>query len=145
MLGSIPIFALWMANLAVLFGLFSRYYRISAFRSSRALIVLLVGFEVFGLTDNHRFRYKQAEIQRPSSRRPLHVLARLAQGHQAYRNAGKPYPSTSWRRRAAGSMRPTRRRSFSARMQDCVANFAQHVFAVSSVSGGSLARPCSPA
>ena len=33
-LGSIPLFALWMVNLAVLTGLFARYYRISACRSS---------------------------------------------------------------------------------------------------------------
>ncbi len=64
--GSIPLFALWMVNLAVLTGLFARYYRIFGVPILGTLIILLIGFEVFGLTDNHQFRYKQADIQRPT-------------------------------------------------------------------------------
>ena len=94
---------------------------------------------MFGLTDNHQFRHKQADIQRPTVGERVQVLDRRAQGRPGLsRLPASPIPSTSWPRRAAGSMRPTRRRSSSARMQDLCPNFAQHVFAMSSVSGGSL-------
>src|SRR5262249_58083312 len=65
-LGSIPLFALWVVNLAVLTGLFARYYRIFGVPILGTLIILLIAFEVFGLTDNHQFRNTPAEVQRPT-------------------------------------------------------------------------------
>jgi len=137
-LGSIPLFALWMVNLAVLTGLFARYYRIFGVPILGTLIILLVCFEVFGLTDNHQFRHKQADIQRPTVETAFKSWLAARKDAAAYRNAGKPYPVYVVAAEGGGLYAAYQTAKFLAHMQDLCPNFAQHVFAVSSVSGGSL-------
>ena len=137
-LGSIPLFALWMVNLAVLTGLFARYYRIFGVPVLGTLIILLIGFEVFGLTDNHQFRYKQADIQRPTVEAAFKSWLAARKDAPAYRNAGRPYPVYVVAAEGGGLYAAYQTAKFLARMQDLCPNFAQHVFSVSAVSGGSL-------
>ena len=138
LVGSIPLFALWMVNLAVLTGLFARYYRIFGVPILGTLIILLVCFEVFGLTDNHQFRYKQADIQRPTVEAAFRSWLAARKDAQAYLSAGKPYPVYVVAAEGGGLYAAYQTAKFLTRMQDLCPNFAQHVFAVSSVSGGSL-------
>src|SRR5581483_6612732 len=138
-LGSIPLFALWLVNLAVLTGLFARYYRIFGVPILGTLIVLLVLFEVFGLTDNHRFRYREdANIERPTIEAAFRTWLGARKDAQAYRSANRPYPVYVVAAEGGGLYAAYQTAKFLARMQDLCPNFAQHVFAVSSVSGGSL-------
>ena len=137
-LGSIPLFALWMVNLAVLTGLFARYYRIFGVPILGALVILLICFEVFGLTDNHQFRYKQADIQRPTIETAFKSWLAARKDAPAYRNAAKPYPVYVVAAEGGGLYAAYQTAKFLTRMQDLCPNFAQHVFAISSVSGGSL-------
>jgi hypothetical protein len=138
-LGSIPLFALWLVNLAVLTGLFARYYRIFGVPILGALVLLLIGFEVLGLTDNHQFRYKQAaDVQRPTVETAFKSWLAARKDAAAYRNAAKPYPVYVVAAEGGGLYAAYQTAKFLARMQDLCPNFAQHVFAVSSVSGGSL-------
>ena len=130
-LGSIPLFALWMVNLAVLTGLFARYYRIFGVPVLGTLIILLIGFEVFGLTDNHQFRYKQADIQRPTVEAAFKSWLAARKDAPAYRNAGRPYPVYVVAAEGGGLYAAYQTAKFLARMQDLCPNFAQHVFAVS--------------
>ena len=99
-LGSIPIFALWMANLAVLFALFWRYSRIIGFPILAALIVVLVIFEVTGSTDNHRFRHAipAKEIERPSIEEFLPRLDRLARRPRGVSERRQTLPALHRRR-----------------------------------------------
>jgi hypothetical protein len=138
LLGSIPLFALWMVNLAVLTGLFARYYRIFGVPILGTLVVLLICFEVFGLTDNHQFRNKRADIQRPTVEAAFKSWLAARKDAQAYRNAGKPYPVYVVAAEGGGLYAAYQTAKFLTRMQDLCPSFAQHVFAVSSVSGGSL-------
>jgi hypothetical protein len=138
LVGSIPIFALFMANLAVLFGLFSRYYRVFGVPFLGALIVLLICFEVLGLTDNHRFRHQEASIQRPSAEVAFRSWLTSRQDAKAYSDANKPYPVYIVAAEGGGLYAGYQTAKFLARMQDLCPNFSQHVFAISSVSGGSL-------
>jgi hypothetical protein len=139
-LGSIPIFALWMANLAVLFALFWRYSRIIGFPILAALIVVLVVFEVTGSTDNHRFRHAipAKEIERPSVEESFRAWIASRADLEAYRSAGKPYPLYIVAAEGGGLYAAFQTAKLLGRMQDLCDNFAQHVFVVSSVSGGSL-------
>ena len=136
--GSIPLFALWLVNLAVLTALFARYYRAFGVPIIGALAVLLVLFEVFGLTDNHQFRYKQTSIERPSVEAAFRSWLAARKDLQAYRDANKPYPVYVIAAEGGGLYAAYQTAKFLARMQDLCPSFAQHVFAVSSVSGGSL-------
>ena len=136
--GSIPLFALWMVNLAILTGLFARYYRIFGVPILGALLVALACFEVFGLTDNHAFRHHQADIKRPTVEAAFRTWLGSRKDADSYRNAGKPYPVYVIAAEGGGLYAAYQTAKFLARMQDLCPNFAQHVFAISSVSGGSL-------
>ena len=137
-LGSIPLFALWVVNLAVLTGLFARYYRIFGVPILGTLIILLIAFEVFGLTDNHQFRHTSADIERPTVETALRAWLAARKDGPAYRSVNKPYPLYVVAAEGGGLYAAYQTAKFLARMQDLCSNFAQHVFAVSSVSGGSL-------
>lgn len=140
LVGSVPIFALWMVNLAVLTALFSRYYRIFRVPILGALIVLLIAFELLGLTDNHQFRHQQqtSPVQRPTVEAAFRSWLASRKDAQAYRNAGKPYPVYVVAAEGGGLYAAYQSAKFLSRMQDLCPNFAQHVFSISSVSGGSL-------
>lgn len=137
--GTIPLFALWMVNLAVLAAIFSRYYRAFGVPIIGTLAVLLVIFEIFGLTDNHEFRHKTgATIQRPTIETAFRTWLASRKDADAYKAANKPYPVYVVAAEGGGLYAAYQTAKFLARMQDICPNFAQHVFSVSSVSGGSL-------
>jgi hypothetical protein len=136
--GSIPLFALWLVNLAVLIGLFTSYYRAFGFPIIGALVLLLVVFELLGLTDNHQFRHRQANIERPTIEAGFRTWLGARKDLEAYRGTNRPYPVYIIAAEGGGLYAAYQTAKFMARMQDLCPNFAQHVFAVSSVSGGSL-------
>lgn len=138
LLGSIPIFALWLVNLAVLTALFAGYYRSFGVPVVGTLLVLMVGFELFGLTDNHQFRHTQASIQRPTVETAFRTWLNSRKDIESYRSAGKPYPVYIVAAEGGGLYAAYQTAKFLARTQDLCANFAQHVFSISAVSGGSL-------
>ncbi|RTL59722.1 MAG: hypothetical protein EKK41_29200 [Hyphomicrobiales bacterium] len=138
-LGSIPVFALWMVNLAVLSALFSRYYRIFGVPLIGTFAVLFVVFEIFGLTDNHEFRHSaNPDIQRPTVEAAFRSWLGARKDMDAYKSAGKPYPVYVVAAEGGGLYAAYQTAKFLSRMQDLCPNFAQHVFSISSVSGGSL-------
>jgi len=137
-IGTVPIFALWMVNLVVLAGLFARYYRIFGVPILGTLLILLLGFEMLGLTDNHRFRHTPASIERPNIDDAFRAWLGARKDMAAYRGANKPYPVYVIAAEGGGLYAAYQTAKFLARMQDLCPNFAQHVFAISSVSGGSL-------
>ncbi|MDX2202933.1 MAG: hypothetical protein NW223_09290 [Hyphomicrobiaceae bacterium] len=138
-LGAIPIFCLWMVNLAVLAGLFSRYYRVFGVPLVGTLAVLFVLFEIFGLTDNHRFRHTPSNgIQRPTVEAAFRTWLNARKDLDAYKTAGKPYPVYVVAAEGGGLYAAYQTSKFLSRMQDLCPNFSQHVFSISSVSGGSL-------
>jgi hypothetical protein len=138
--GSIPIFALWMANLAVLFALFWRYSRIVGFPIVATLVLLLIAFEASGLTDNHQFRYATPakDIERPSVYDAFRTWIGSRADLNAYQAANKPYPVYIVATEGGGLYAAYQTAKLLGRMQDLCANFSQHLFMLSAVSGGSL-------
>ena len=139
-LGSIPIFALWMANLAVLFALFWGYSRIIGFPILAVIVALLIAFESSGRTDNHEFRHQVVAngIARPSVEEAFRTWLGSRADLEAYRSAGKPYPIYIVAAEGGGLYAAYQTAKLLGRMQDLCRNFSQHVFVTSSVSGGSL-------
>jgi hypothetical protein len=139
-LGSIPIFALWMANIAVLLALFWGYSRIIGFPILALLIALLIAFESSGRTDNHQFRHQvvASGIPRPSVEESFRTWLGSRADLEAYRSAGKPYPVYIVAAEGGGLYAAYQTAKLLGRMQDLCRNFAQHVFVTSAVSGGSL-------
>jgi cytochrome bd-type quinol oxidase subunit 2 len=137
-LGSIPIFALWMVNLAVLTALFARYHRRFGVPVLAFAFLLLVVFEVFGLTDNHEFRHQASTVQRPSIESAFRSWLAARKDAPAYLNANRPYPVYIVAAEGGGLYAAYQTAMFLARMQDLCPTFAQHLFSISSVSGGSL-------
>jgi len=139
-LGSIPIFALWMANLAVLFALFWGYSRIIGFPILAVIVALLTAFESSGRTDNHAFRHQVVAngIARPSVEEAFRTWLGSRADLEAYRSAGKPYPIYIVAAEGGGLYAAYQTAKLLGRMQDLCRNFSQHVFVTSSVSGGSL-------
>lgn len=139
-LGSIPIFALWVANLSVLVALLGRYSRAVGFPLVVALLLMLIVFESTGATDNHAFRIidKNREIARPSVEDTFRTWIASRGDLEAYRAANKPYPVYVVATEGGGLYAAYQTAKLLGRMQDLCENFAQHVFAISAVSGGSL-------
>ena len=139
-LGSIPIFTLWVANLAVLFALFWRYSRLVGFPILAVLVVALIAFEASGRTDNHAFRHTvpTGEIERPSVEEAFRAWLASRADLEAYRSAGKPYPLYIVAAEGGGLYAAYQTSKLLGRMQDICPNFSQHVFLLSAVSGGSL-------
>jgi hypothetical protein len=134
-LGAIPVFCLWMVNIAVLLAVFARYYRVLGVPFLGTLLVLLVCFEAAGLTDNHRFRHKPPA---PTVEAAFRAWLASRKDIEAYKRSGRPYPVYVVAAEGGGLYAAYQTAKFLARMLDLCPNFAQHVFAVSSVSGGSL-------
>ena len=142
LVGSIPIFALWMANLAVLFALFWRYSRLVGFPIIAILVALLIVFEASGRTDNHEFRHDPPDPAKPLARPSVEAAFRTWLGSRAdldaYKTANKPYPVYIVAAEGGGLYAAYQTAKLLGRMQDLCRNFSQHLFLVSAVSGGSL-------
>jgi hypothetical protein len=95
-------------------------------------------FEFFGWSDNHRFR----RLPEPANRADLDTAFMDWLGSRAdakaYRDAGKPYPVYIVAAEGGGMYAAYHTAKFLSRMQDMCPQFSQHVFAASTVSGGTL-------
>jgi hypothetical protein len=138
-LGAVPIFAVWMILLAVLFALFTRF-QILSIPVVAILAIFLAVIEFFGLSDNHvlRITSKAAIPARPSLTHSFERWLETRKDLKAYQDANKPYPVYIVAAEGGGLYAAYQTAQFLTRMQDLCPGFAQHVLAISSVSGGSL-------
>jgi hypothetical protein len=138
-LGSVPIFAVWMILLALLFALFTRF-RILSIPVVAILAIFLAVIEFFGLSDNHELRItsKAAVADRPSLSLAFERWLASRKDLKAYQDANKPYPVYVVAAEGGGLYAAYQTAQFLTRMQDLCSGFAGHVLAISSVSGGGL-------
>ena len=141
--GVIPILILWfLAVTGLLSYLWLHTERVRSIILA-ALIIGLITFDYFGLTDNHRFRHAPIDFSWPKQERPgvEEAFDRwLASRNDmaTYREGGRPYPVYVVAAEGGGLYAAYHVAKFLARMQDLCPNFSQHLFAISAVSGGSL-------
>jgi hypothetical protein len=135
--GVVPIFALWMVALALLVALLARF-TILAIPALGLLVAYVVAIEVLKLADNHEIRYQDRAVERRAVDEAFDDWLASRKDRAAYEAAGKPYPVYIVASEGGGLYAAYQTAQFLTRMQDLCPGFAQHLFAVSSVSGGSL-------
>jgi hypothetical protein len=135
--GVVPIFALWMVILALLVGLLARF-SIFAIPALGLIVVYALGIEFLKLADNHEIRYEARVVERRSLEEAFDAWLASRKDRRAFETAGRPYPVYIVAAEGGGLYAGYMAAQFLTRMQDLCPSFAQHVFSISSVSGGSL-------
>jgi hypothetical protein len=139
-LGTLAVFYIFVSLSSILIvGLLSvrTPLRISAFS---ILLLLGVVFSSMSLNDNHRLSL--STLDPPKS--PYHVQGEFGEWLKSrkdfahFNKGGKPYPVFVVSAAGGGIYAASITALFLARMQDRCPGFAQHTFAISSVSGGSM-------
>ena len=139
-LGTPALFCVFIMLLAY----FSTGMSIATFRSGVPVIPLL-GLGVllmasFDVNDNHSLTVtpSKSAVDRPSTREAFFAWYRNRADRSLYERAGKPYPVFLVTAAGGGLYAADFAATGLARLQDGCPAFAQHVFAISGVSGGGL-------
>jgi hypothetical protein len=135
--GVVPVFALWMAVLALIVGLLARF-SIFAIPVLGLVVVYALAIEYFKLADNHEIRYEDRIVQRRALDEAFDKWLESRKDRAAFQAAKRPYPVYIVAAEGGGLYAAYQTAQFLTRMQDLCPSFAQHVFSISSVSGGSL-------
>jgi hypothetical protein len=136
--GVIPLLVLWVVPVV---GILANMWRVSTAARWSMIVVLtlfFLGLDYQGWNDNHAFRQLQGAPDRPAVSAAFDKWLASRKDLPGYRNANAPYPVYVIAAEGGGLYAAYRVGKFLARLQDVCPNFAQHVFAISSVSGGSL-------
>ncbi|HWB46319.1 MAG TPA: hypothetical protein VG900_12825 [Hyphomicrobiaceae bacterium] len=136
--GVVPIFAMWVAISTVLMAVGTRVYDLYRVPVVSIAVLAVLVFEFYGWSDNHRFRQLRGTTSRTELRTAFMDWVASRKDAQAYRDAKRPYPVYIVAAEGGGMYAAYHTAKLLARMQDLCENFSQHLFAVSSVSGGSL-------
>lgn len=134
--GVIPIFALWVAISIVLTSAGTRFYDRYGIPIVTLVMVAALVFQFAGWNDNHRFRHSDTTVQRASLDEAFADWIGSRKDAAAY--AGREYPVYIVTAEGGGIYAALHAARVLSRIQDLCPNFAQHVFAASTVSGGSL-------
>ncbi|MEL6318197.1 MAG: hypothetical protein AAFR16_11235, partial [Pseudomonadota bacterium] len=153
--GTLTIFCFFM--IALVFGLAQLTYLNDRYAIPALTILfgLVIGFSWFDLNDNHFARTlppSEAAIARaeaaeagPQLEDPRDAVTAAFRAwyasradRAAYEEAGKPYPVYVVAAQGGGLYAAYQSATFLARLQDACPTFAQHVFVMSGVSGGSV-------
>lgn len=141
MLGSITIFLAFILLLAVCFSELSRLHDRRGFPALSGLAVLALVLSWFNISDNHLVTI----IERSNDARPVvptavafHQWLDARKDKLSFQERGQAYPVFIISAEGGGLYAAQFTATFLARAQDRCPNFAQHVFAISAVSGGSV-------
>jgi hypothetical protein len=134
--GVIPIFALWVAIGTVLLAAATRFQARTGIPLITLVLIAAFVFEFTGWSDNHRFRHSEQTVTRPSLDEAFAGWIASRKDRAAFADA--PYPVYVVAAEGGGIYAAYHAAKILSRIQDLCPNFAQHVFAISSVSGGSL-------
>jgi hypothetical protein len=137
--GVIPIFALWVVISTVLLSAGTRLYDVAGIPIVTIAIIGVFVLEFFGWSDNHRFRHSEPPAK-PVVRASIDdgFAKWLAARKDVSAYKGKKYPIYIVSAEGGGSYAGYHAAKVLSRIQDLCPNFAQHVFAISAVSGGTL-------
>lgn len=136
-MGALSILLFFVATLIFLLGsltaIFDRYRVPVLF----CIFVLAIAFSAFEWNDNHALRLQsRAPTKLLAPRDALNAWLDTRADKDHY--AGKPYPVFFVTAAGGGMYAAYHAATVLARLQDRCPNFAQHVFSISGVSGGSL-------
>ena len=142
-LGSVAIFALFMAGLTLLCGAVDRYSRMRGIPILSLIVVWAIALAATGINDNHQMRL--AYEARPGALGPTRMVGDAFKewydsrtDKSAYLDRGQRYPVYVVAAQGGGIYAAYHAAVFLAGTQDECPLFRKHLFAISSVSGGSV-------
>jgi hypothetical protein len=136
--GTLALAFLFLTALAYLLTSASIAYRNFGIPVTGLIIAAVVLFSLYGLNDNHRVEYTASESRPAQLEQSFLQWFERRADRAAFADAGKPYPIYIVAAEGGGTYAAYHVASHLARLQDTCPNFAQHVFAIHAVSGGSL-------
>jgi hypothetical protein len=135
--GTIPLILLFIGVLAVVLASFSHIYQRTGCPLTVIVSALGVAFAILGWNDNHRVDYTDGGPARDFKFGFTQWLQQ--RGDLAYfADKRQPYPVYIIAAEGGGMAAGYHLAAFLAKLQETCPTFAQHIFAISSVSGGSL-------
>jgi hypothetical protein len=137
-LGTQGVVFLFFATLAFVLTFFSRVYRMTGYPTTVLMVAAAFIFSVLGLNDNHKVDYALGLAPAVSLEKGFQEWYDIRADRNYFDERKKPYPVYIVAAEGGGMYAAYHLASFLARVQDNCAHFAQHMFAISSVSGGSL-------
>jgi len=151
-LGPVALVSLFSATLAVLLTAASAFDRRRGLPVGAAVVIAAIAFSGLNLNDGHEIRTFPSSIRnRALDRFPLpqgmtsfttddflRLWLQKRGDYADYQNRNRPYPIYVIAAQGGGIYAAYHTATFLAAMQDRCPGFAQHVFAISAVSGGSL-------
>lgn len=140
--GTVPLICLWLAVSAVLAGAGTTIYDRWGIPLLSVAAIWVSFLAATGLSDNHQIRHEasSALLNRPSVRVAFDswLKSRRDLDLPRFEAVGKPYPVFIVTAEGGGLYAAVHSAMLLARLQDRCPSFAQHVLAVSGVSGGSV-------
>lgn len=137
-LGSLSIVAIALSISMAVLGTIYNFSRQNKFPAAAVLILLLVVSSAFNWNDNHKFRQTVAPASQPLPSLEESFQQWLSSRPDLEAFADKPYPVYLVSAQGGGIFAAYHAATALANLQDRFPNFAQHIFAISSVSGGSI-------
>jgi hypothetical protein len=139
-LGALGIFNLFVVCLVLLLTLLDVLGRRSGIPFITILVIVAVVVSVFELNNNHGIRTWRASetFKKPHVIRAFDAWYNSRRDRKFYEDLNEPYPVYIVAARGGGLYAAYHTAKFLSRLQDQCPNFAQHTFAISGVSGGSL-------
>jgi hypothetical protein len=136
-LGSLAILLAFIVTLILALGATTAYFDRYRVPAISCCFILAVLFSAFGWNDNHAVQLEKSDLGRlPSARAALEGWLDTRNDRDYYQNV--PYPVFFVAAAGGGMYAAHHAATVMARLQDRCPNFAQHVFAISAVSGGSV-------
>jgi hypothetical protein len=138
-LGAFAIFNLFVICLAFFLSFTTNLYDRARFPALSLLIVIALLSTAFDLNDNHEIRtLKRVFLPLPNATAGFKAWLDSRPDRAYFKQRGEPYPVYIVAAQGGGLYAAQHAAMTLGRMQDRCPAFAQHVFAISGVSGGSL-------
>jgi hypothetical protein len=140
LLGTTAIFLMFVILLAFVAGTLTAYFDRHGIPAVTILLLLAALFSAFDWNDNHLVRMeKLPDFTRfPKAKDAFKEWLSSREDREYYKSLRQPYPVFLVTAAGGGLYAAHHAATVLARLQDRCPSFAQHVFAVSAVSGGSL-------
>ena len=139
-IGTVSIVAISLSVMVVVFATIYHWGIENKIPALTAIILLLLISSLLNLNDNHQIRQLATKANRelPTLETSFDKWLASREDFEKYREQDKPYPVYLVSAQGGGIFAAYHASTALSKLHDSLPNFSQHIFAISSVSGGSL-------
>ncbi len=139
-IGTVSIVAISLSVMVVVFATIYHWGIENKIPALTAIILLLLISSLLNLNDNHQIRQLATKANRelPTLETSFDKWLTSREDFEKYREQDKPYPVYIVSAQGGGIFAAYHASTALSKLHDSLPNFSQHIFAISSVSGGSL-------